>query len=556
MENNQVIWIILKKLRVPFLVLLITFSVSILGMMLIPGMDDKGHVYHLNFFDAFYFVSYMATTIGFGESPYPFTYPQKLWVTVAIYLTVIGWFYAIGTIVALIQDDALKKAIAVNKFRKQVLSLVEDFYIILGYNRITKDIINSASKNNIRFVVIDKNETKIEELILEDFYPFVPSILGDATNQYILKFAGINQKNCKGVISLFEDDTKNMQIATICKLLNPKIDLIVKATSKHQVDYFKSLGIRYIQDPFEIIAKRIYLNLTSPYIWLLELWAYGHSLKLEKKDLLPKGKYIICGYGRMGYALEKGLKKAGVEYEVFPIYPKEYLNQKGGVIFGDDEDKKNLMKMGIKESIAVFAATNNDLLNLTILNTSKILNPEIYTIARENSLEEFTIFQAANFDRIYVLEKILAEYTNTIIAREMVDAFIKEIRKMDNEWGKVIVNMLINIAGINPIYYEVEINEENAYALNIYLKKMKIRLGDIRKSRANRKELLKIVYLLLRRNDEYILMPSPDIEIKTGDKLLIAGNYEVIDDFEYIINNIYELEYVLNLNKGDKNANN
>jgi len=556
MENNQVIWIILKKLRVPFLVLLITFSVSILGMMLIPGMDDKGHIYHLNFFDAFYFVSYMATTIGFGESPYPFTYPQKLWVTVAIYLTVIGWFYAIGTIVALIQDDALKKAIAVNKFRKQVLSLVEDFYIILGYNRITKDIINSASKNNIRFVVIDKNETRIEELILEDFYPFVPSILGDATNQYILKFAGINQKNCKGVISLFEDDTKNMQIATICKLLNPKIDLIVKATSKHQVDYFKSLGIRYIQNPFEIIAKRIYLNLTSPYIWLLELWAYGHSLKLEKKDLLPKGKYIICGYGRMGYALEKGLKKAGVEYEVFPIYPKEYLNQKGSVIFGDDEDKKNLMKMGIKESIAVFAATNNDLLNLTILNTSKILNPEIYTIARENSLEEFTIFQAANFDRIYVLEKILAEYTNTIIAREMVDAFIKEIRKMDNEWGKVIVNMLINIAGINPIYYEVEINEENAYALSIYLKKMKIRLGDIRKSRANRKELLKIVYLLLRRNDEYILMPSPDIEIKTGDKLLIAGNYEVIDDFEYIINNIYELEYVLNLNKGDKNANN
>jgi len=556
MENNQVIWIILKKLRVPFLVLLITFSVSILGMMLIPGMDDKGHIYHLNFFDAFYFVSYMATTIGFGESPYPFTYPQKLWVTVAIYLTVIGWFYAIGTIVALIQDDALKKAIAVNKFRKQVLSLVEDFYIILGYNRITKDIINSASKNNIRFVVIDKNETRIEELILEDFYPFVPSILGDATNQYILKFAGINQKNCKGVISLFEDDTKNMQIATICKLLNPKIDLIVKATSKHQVDYFKSLGIRYIQNPFEIIAKRIYLNLTSPYIWLLELWAYGHSLKLEKKDLLPKGKYIICGYGRMGYALEKGLKKAGVEYEVFPIYPKEYLNQKGSIIFGDDEDKKNLMKMGIKESIAVFAATNNDLLNLTILNTSKILNPEIYTIARENSLEEFTIFQAANFDRIYVLEKILAEYTNTIIAREMVDAFIKEIRKMDNEWGKVIVNMLINIAGINPIYYEVEINEENAYALSIYLKKMKIRLGDIRKSRANRKELLKVVYLLLRRNDEYILMPSPDIEIKTGDKLLIAGNYEVIDDFEYIINNIYELEYVLNLNKGDKNANN
>ena len=549
MENNQVIWIILKKLRIPFLVILVTFSISILGMMLIPGVDDKGHVYHLNFFDAFYFVSYMATTIGFGESPYAFTYPQKLWVTVAIYLTVIGWFYAIGTIVALIQDDALKKAMAVNKFRKQVLGLVEDFYIILGYNRITKDIINSASKNNVRFVVIDKDETKIEELILEDFYPFVPAIVGDATNQYILKLAGINQKNCKGVISLFEDDAKNMQIATICKLLNPEIDLIVKATSKNQIDYFKSLGIRYIQNPFEIIANRIYLNLTSPYIWLLELWAYGHSLKLDKKDLLPKGKYIICGCGRMAGALQKGLSKAGIEYEVFPIQSEKYLEKKGSVIFGDDEDKEELLKLGIKEAAAIFAATNNDLLNLTILNKAKKLNPDIYTIARENSLEDLTIFQAANFERIYVLEKILAEYTNTIIAREMVDAFIKEIRKMDNEWGEVIVNMLINIAGINPVYYEVEINEKNAYALSLYLKKMKITLGDIRKSRENRDELLKIVYLLLKRDDKYTLMPMPDMEIKIGDKLLIAGNDEVINDFEYIINNIYELEYVLNLKK-------
>ncbi len=550
MQNNQVIWIILKKLRVPFLVLLVTFAISILGMMLIPGMDDKGHIYHLNFFDAFYFVSYMATTIGFGESPYAFTYPQKLWVTVAIYLTVIGWFYAIGTIVALIQDDALKKAIAVNKFSKQVLGLVEDFYIILGYNRITKDIINFASKSDVRFVVIDKNELKIEELVLEDFYPFVPSIVGDATNQYILKLAGINQKNCKGVISLFEDDAKNMQIATICKLLNPKIDLIVKATSQNQIDYFKSLGIRYIQNPFDIIAKRLYLNLRSPYIWLLELWAYGHNLKLEKKDLLPKGKYIICGYGRMGLALEKGLKKAGVEYEVYPIYPKEYLEKKGGVIFGDDEDRENLIKVGIKDSVAVFAATNNDLLNLTILNTAKKLNPDIYTIARENSLEDLTIFQAANFERVYVLEKILAEYTNTIISREMVDIFIKEIRKMENEWGEVIVNMLINIAGINPIYYEVEINEDNAYALSLYLKKMKITLGDIRKSRENRNELLKIVYLLLKRGDKFTLMPHPEEEIKIGDKLLIAGSDEVIEDFEYIVNNIYELEYVLNLKQG------
>ncbi len=78
-------------------------------MVLIPGMDDQGHPYNLSFFDAFYFVSYMASTIGFGEAPYSFTYPQRLWVSFCIYLTVIGWFYGIGSLVALIQDKRLSR---------------------------------------------------------------------------------------------------------------------------------------------------------------------------------------------------------------------------------------------------------------------------------------------------------------------------------------------------------------------------------------------------------------------------------------------------------------
>jgi voltage-gated potassium channel len=104
--------------------------------MLIPTIDDKGHIYHLNFLDAFYFVSYMATTIGFGESPYPFTYPQKLWVTFSIYLTVIGWFYAIGAIVALIQDEALKKSNICQKIYKTGKSIKGRFFY---YCRIQQD---------------------------------------------------------------------------------------------------------------------------------------------------------------------------------------------------------------------------------------------------------------------------------------------------------------------------------------------------------------------------------------------------------------------------------
>jgi Trk K+ transport system NAD-binding subunit len=544
--NDQIIWIVLKRLRTPFLVIIVTFAISIIGLMLIDGADNTGKVYHMSFFDAFYFISYTASTIGFGETPYVFTYPQRMWVSASIYITVIGWFYGIGTIISLIQDETLRKAISRNRFQKQVRGLINPFYIILGYNSITKDIINRINKNEFRIVVLDKSEEKIEELILENFYPNVPAFVGEATNQKMLHIAGIHQKNCLGIISLFENDVKNIEIATICKLLNKKIDVIVKASSPQHLEYFHSIGLQHIQNPFEIISKRMYYSITAPHIWLLEMWIYGHALNLRNRDLLPHGRYIICGYGRMGKAIEEGLKKAGIEYVLYDLNSQEYKTKKKTTIFGDEEDVEKLLELGVMHSECIISATKDDLLNLTILNKAKALNPNIYTIARENSLDDINIFQAAKIDRIYVLERILADTTYNYLAQPLTEIFIQEIRKKDEDWAVVIVNMLHTITGLNPDYFELIINEESAYALSRKLANgTKITLSNLRRSREDRHKLLHIVYLLLKRGDEIFLMPESHMELQLGDELLIVADEESWNDFEYIINNIHELKYIL-----------
>jgi len=544
--NEQIFWIILKRLRVPFLVILVTFSISILGLILIPGMDDSGNIYHMTFFDAFYFVSYMASTIGFGEAPYTFTYSQRMWVSAMIYITVIGWFYGIGTIVAIVQDEALKKAINRNRFAKQVAGLGKRFFIILGYNSVTKSIINRINNDDYRVVVLDKNEAKIDELVLEDFYPHVPAYVGEATKQQMLKMAGIHHKNCAGVISLFGNDTKNTQIATICKLLNKKVDVIVKASSAQHLEHFKSMDLKHVQNPFDIISKRIFYSITAPHIWLLEMWMHGHSLKLRQRDMFPIGKYIICGYGRMGHAIEYGLKKANIEYVLYNIDSKKYMKTKETTIFGDNEDKQKLLDLGVKDSSCIIAATKDDLLNLTILNTAKSLNKNIFTVARENSLEELNIFQAAKINKIYILEQILADSTYNHLAKPLSELFIKEVRKKDENWAKIIVEMLNNMTGLNPSYFETIINEEHMYALSLELQKgTHVSLAKLRKSRENRHEMLHIVYLILKRDGEIYLMPDNHMQLKLGDELLIVASDETREDFEYITNNIYELNYIL-----------
>jgi Trk K+ transport system NAD-binding subunit len=490
----------------------------------------------------------MASTIGFGEAPYTFTYPQRIWVSATIYVTVVGWFYGIGTIVSIVQDEALKKAINRNRFAKQIKGLGKNFFIILGYNSVTKSIINRINNDDYRVVVLDRNEQKIEELIMEDFYPHVPAYIGEATKLQILKMAGIHQKNCIGVISLFADDTKNTQIATICKLLNKKVDVIVKASSRQHLEHFKSMDLKHVQDPFDIISKRIFYSITSPHIWLLEMWMHGHSLKLRNRDKFPKGRYIICGYGQMGQAIERGLKKAGIEYVLYSINSKKYVKEKGTTIFGDNDDTKALLDLGVKESACIIATTKDDLLNLTILNKAKSLNHGIFTVARENSLEELNIFKAAKINKIYVLEQILADATYNHLAKPLSEAFINEVRKQDEDWAKVIVGMLNSMTGLNPNYFETIVDSEHMYALSLQLEKgREISLSNLRRSRENRKEILHIVYLILKRDGKIYLMPEGTMNLKIGDELLIVADDENREDFEYITNNIYELNYVLGL---------
>ncbi len=547
MESNSA-WIIIHRMRIPILVIIVTFAISIIGLMLIPGRDANGNIYHFSFFDAFYFVSYMATTIGFGEIPYEFTYPQRLWVNFTIFLTVIGWFYGIGNIVALVQDKKLARELAVARFRSKIKKITEPFIIVLGYNNVTREIINRLNSEGIRIVVVDKDESKIEQIELENYIPEVPAISADTTKPQTLKIAGIHQKNCKAVVVLFEDDIKNAKIALMCKLLNKRVDVIVKSTTKENTEHLRNIGIRHIEDPFQIISDRLYFEITAPYIWLLEMWIFGHILRIRKREFLPKGKYIICGYGRMGHALANALQRAGIEYVSIDIKSSDYKKKKQSAIYGDAEDIQMLVKAGIKEASCIIAATKDDMINLTILSTAKKLNPAIYTIARENSLEDISIFKSARIDKIYILERILAKYTYNFIANPMANKFIRLIHKKDNIWAMNLVGKMSATIGRNPSLFEITLDEEHAYALYNELQKgEKIPLGVLKRSRANWKSDNKIMFLLYEHKEEEghktILLPDDDLLIQPGASLLVACDERAREDFEYIINNFYELYY-------------
>ena len=99
-DLDRVTAIVLREMRPPLVVLVCAYTLGIAGMVLIPGIDGEP----MSLFHAFYFMTYTATTTGFGELPREFSDPQRMWATLCLYMSVIAWIYAIGKIIQVVQN--------------------------------------------------------------------------------------------------------------------------------------------------------------------------------------------------------------------------------------------------------------------------------------------------------------------------------------------------------------------------------------------------------------------------------------------------------------------
>ena len=550
--NNSSLWIVLQRMRVPFLVLVVSYTISIIGLLLIEGVDNQGNPYQLSIFDAFYFVTYTATTIGFGETPFVFTYSQRLWTSIIVYLVVLSWFYSIGTLISLLQDKFFLLEIKKAKFRRKVNNIKQKFIIILGYNYTTSEIIKKALKEDIRTVVIEKDKYKVDHLLLENFTPYVPALEGDAFDPKALEAAGIKSKYCKAVVSLFEEDTLNLRIALTSKLLNKHVTLAVKSTTDNHTENLYDLGVEIVENPFEIIASQIQMALTAPNLLKLKNWIHNLGTLEESLQKLPIGKYIICGYGRMGHSIYHILQKNNIDSTFIEIDKSKFINstknEDSHLIMGNADDKEMLLNAGIKDSIAIIAGTNDDTVNLSILATAKKLNPYIITMARENEIDDFSIFNHAKIDYIFMPSKILINKTANALINPLADKFIQILAVQDEKWAQHLVRVLIETINNNPKLYELTLNEKDTpQVFNELSKNKKVKLSLLKTSLRNNHMSNNIVPLFLVRDyEEELLLPAWNTLLKKNDKILFACDNNAIDDLEYICQNAHEFYYALN----------
>ncbi len=539
MNNESSIWLFLRKMRAPLIVLNLAHAIPVILLTLVPGINGEGNSAHLSFFDAMYIVGYTATTIGFGEIPYPFTYQQRIVVLLTIYATVPAWLYALGSIIALLQDKLFIYALKMNAFRRKVEHLSQDFIIVCGYTDAGKLLIDKLNQDNLyRIVVIDKSVEKIESLQSELYMPSIPAIVADASMTDVLKSSGIQSPNCKFLITLFDDDQLNLKISVRARILNENLEIIARSGVKHGGENLSNIGVDHVIDIFSIIAQRIDFALKSPYLFNLLSWVQGGNLHVSKSDILPTGKYIVCSRGRFGKTIQNTLDKNNIDYIYLDI--NKEIHEKVS------SDQDFFLEAGILEASCIIAGTNDDAINLTIIATARALNPRIFAIVRENEMEERSLFSHLRVDKIFILDQIAALDGYNYIDRPMTFEFIEGIGQFNKE--KLVDTLLTITDRVNkrPALLEMKIDKNTMYALAQFLEHTTVTLEQIFNNPYHDGVDLEIVVLgIKRQNGEFILLPTSDIPLHPNDRLLFASTRPSLERFRTIVNHYYELYYVI-----------
>lgn len=529
----------------PLLLLIAVYALGMIGLVLIPGIDENGHAWRMSFFDAFYFMSYTASTIGFGEIPRPFSYAQRLWVTLVIHLSVFVWAYTIARMLALLQDRGFQQTLVQQRFAREVRRLREPFYLVCGFGETGMLVCRALDRMKVRFVVIDPSEERVAEVDLQEFQTDAPALAADARFPGNLTLAGITHPACKGVLVLTSDDTANLAVAMAGKLLHPGVPIICRAMNKAIVENMRSFGTDHIINPFETFADYLSLAMHDPGKHrLVDLLVGESGQRFRPGPLPPHGHWVVAGYGRFGQEVVACLDSANLDASIIDPAPEVPGRR---YVRGTGTEPGSLREAGVGHAVGIVAGTDSDVNNLSIAVTARQLNPRLFVIVRQNLQANRALFDAYDAQLNMVPSQLIADRCVALLGTPLLARFLELARAQEDGWAEDLAERLETLVpGHVPELWDVCLDLDEAPAVYRALtdRDGEIRIGTLLRDPAARSVVLTCVPLMLSRARQLELLPSREMRVRAGDRLLFAGSAQARSAQRDLLRNANVFDYV------------
>lgn len=525
--TTDVIFLLLRKMRVPLIVVIVTFSFCTTGMMFIPGMDPQGNPHRMNLFDAFYQMTITLTTVGFTEAPYPFSYPQRMWMVMSIFLLVISWAYAIGVFFSIIQGTAFQTAVATQQFRRQVRRMVEPFVILAGYGEAGRVVGSDLDEHYRRFVVVDKREDRVQSLESGQLAFDVPAIQGDCATPAVLGMAGLGHPHCEGVLALTNDDDTNLAVVMAASLLRPDLPVLGRSSQRRTRDRMEHFAPGSAINADDRFGDYLALSIHRPVSHQLLRWLMDNDQEqlLPARHDLAGRRWLICAEGEFGEAVVTDLNAIGVTVEL--VDPS------------DDE-------LDVSGSVAFVAGTGNDTVNIAMAEHARHANPDVYLAVRQQTNAKKALLEALHIDTVYIATDLIAREVLARILTPVFWSFIDHALTRDDEWATPVRDHLVQRCGQRtPERDVITLSAAHAPAVAEWLQRGKtLTVRDLIRQPDDRDATLPLAALVLIRGGEPRFMPDESTTLAIDDEILLVGKPSGLSRVREVLHYSSTVEYV------------
>lgn len=512
--GTDAIFLVLRRMRAPLIVLVLIFTISVVGLSMAPGTDADGNPYRLTLFDAFYVMSYTATTIGFGEIPHPFSYPQRMWLTVSIYLTVIGWAYALSTMFALLQDTGFRAAINTQSLRRRVRRISEPFLIVAGYGQAGRAVCRVLDEHGRRFVVIDNDRSRMDRLAIDQHSEDAPGIEGEASNPALLGLAGLAHPMCEGVLAL-ANDSVNLSVVMSVHLLRPEIPVITACEDRRTVPRMSDFNPLAVINAYDRYGNYLVLAIQKPATFQLVTWLMDPvgSLPVQRIESLTNGPWLVVGEGKFAAEVTRDLTGAGLNVTTVP--PADGFPDLTGMV-------------------GLVAGAEKDVENLALAAHARLENPGIFLAVRQRSDLQAASLQAFAADSMFVPSELVAREVLAHIISPDYWAFIDHVFNADDAWSEEVLQRFLSRVGAGtPASTELVLDSDSAPAVHRWLSDgQRLTIEQLIADPEDRRTPLPILVTSLIRDNETTFLPPEDFELRAGDLLVFAASPEKLLDLD------------------------
>jgi len=521
---SDVLFLVLRRLRAPLVILIAVYAISVLGLALMPGVDPEGRPWRMGFFYAFYVMSYTATTIGFGELPYPFSDAQRAWLMVSIYLSVIGWAYALGMIFALTSDPTFRRTVAHAMFRWRVRGLGEPFFVICGCGQSGTALAAALDAMGYRLVLIDVRQDRAAQAALGEFSSPVLILEADARLPEILADAGIVRSDCRGLIALTGSDAANQSIAIGARVLNREIQVIARVKDAVAQGNLEAFGSVFTINPFKAFATNLSLDIAAPEVLRLEDWLTDPpGAPCPARINVPKGKWVLLGFGRFGQLISEVLDDYGIGWTA--IDPSQSHTRDARVLAADNSEDA-LKAAGVPSARVVVAGTDNDSVNLGVVTLAKRLNPKLFTIMRQNTAADRVLIDSARPNVRYVQAEIVVREALQVLKDPLLNRFVLQIRDLGGAHAsRVIEALLRRLGNAAPRFWQFHCDTLQPGMFDAFLRhpEQPPLLEHLLQDPDVPERTLAAVALMVVTRTDTVVQPGNDYRIRPGDRILFAG---------------------------------